>query len=396
MPESEANPVLTDAERESVYRALESILATEKFEAAPQMSAFLRYVVEQAADGNQNRIKAFTVAVDALGKPDTFDPQNDPVVRVLAGRLRAALSAYYDENISKNLIITMKPGSYVPAFKQRNKADNTPVDHGATANVVQQHHPTNGSDDTLLKAIEADASTSDSDTGLASVVENTFSEVNKGNSQKEHDSTDSTTHGHSAPATVSGRIKSSLTLLPKPVIAVALIGSLLFALVQYKNKLTGEPGMLAATPFKESNIANAVLDRPRPDGLSVFISAVDKGNALENSLNAVISSTISESPQIKVYRILQNNIETRFWPEDYVLSVSALDLPAETRINMQLMEAVSGRIVHSQVVRLNEQAFEQLTEQELSLLIDSANSIVSETGPLVTDYTAKKITINRL
>jgi hypothetical protein len=68
-----------------IIGALNAVLESDKFTAAPQMSAFLKYVVEQAASGNMTRIKAYTVAIDALGKPDSFDPQNDPVVRVLAG-----------------------------------------------------------------------------------------------------------------------------------------------------------------------------------------------------------------------------------------------------------------------------------------------------------------------
>jgi len=113
MQESQNHPTLSHVEHEQIHSVLKAILATEKFNSAPQMSAFLRYVVEQTAHGNQERIKAFSVAVDALGKPETFDPQNDPVVRVLASRLRASLAAYNEENPDAALQITMKVGSYV-------------------------------------------------------------------------------------------------------------------------------------------------------------------------------------------------------------------------------------------------------------------------------------------
>jgi len=33
--------------------------------------------------------QAYTIAADALGRDSNFDPQNDPIVRVEAGRLRA-------------------------------------------------------------------------------------------------------------------------------------------------------------------------------------------------------------------------------------------------------------------------------------------------------------------
>ncbi|MFT5047121.1 MAG: hypothetical protein ACI8UP_004110 [Porticoccaceae bacterium] len=101
-------------DKRQIIDALNAVLESDKFTAAPQMSAFLRYVVEQAASGNMTRIKAYTVAIDALGKPDSFDPQNDPVVRVLAGRLRAAIASYYEANPNVDFRITMRPGSYVP------------------------------------------------------------------------------------------------------------------------------------------------------------------------------------------------------------------------------------------------------------------------------------------
>ena len=114
-------------EREAIFKTLDVVLASSKFESSPQMSAFLRFVVEQTMQGNQNRIKAFTVAVDALGKADSFDAQNDPLVRVLAGRLRTALADYNEENRETLVKITMAPGSYVPSFKFVPKASKKPV-----------------------------------------------------------------------------------------------------------------------------------------------------------------------------------------------------------------------------------------------------------------------------
>jgi len=104
-----------------VTSALDGILTTDKFLASPQMSAFLRYVVEQTLIGNTRRIKAFTVGIEALGKPASFDPQTDPSVRVLAKRLRSSLDTYYSQNPDTKVFIEMKPGSYVPKFLLRSE-----------------------------------------------------------------------------------------------------------------------------------------------------------------------------------------------------------------------------------------------------------------------------------
>jgi len=102
--------------QEEVIEALQTVLQDPKFAAAPQMSAFLRFVVMQTLEGKADRIKAYTVAVDALGKPATFDPQNDPSVRVLAKRLRDTLTAYYDRTTGHTVRLRLHCGSYIPEF----------------------------------------------------------------------------------------------------------------------------------------------------------------------------------------------------------------------------------------------------------------------------------------
>lgn len=103
--------------QEEVLLALQTVLQDPKFAAAPQMSAFLKFVVTQTLEGKSDRIKAYTVAVDALGKPATFDPQNDPSVRVLAKRLRDTLTAYYERTTGHSIRLRLYSGSYIPDFE---------------------------------------------------------------------------------------------------------------------------------------------------------------------------------------------------------------------------------------------------------------------------------------
>ncbi|ASJ71815.1 hypothetical protein [Granulosicoccus antarcticus] len=110
---------------EEVTTALHHILVTDKFSVSPQMSAFLKYVVEQTLLGNTRRIKAFTVGIEALGKPASFDPQTDPSVRVLAKRLRSSLDTYYVQNPDTTIFIEMKPGSYIPRFLLRSEMSDS-------------------------------------------------------------------------------------------------------------------------------------------------------------------------------------------------------------------------------------------------------------------------------
>ncbi|MDQ2081877.1 hypothetical protein RA307_16955 [Xanthobacteraceae bacterium Astr-EGSB] len=105
---------------DEVQHALAAIVASPAFSASPQLAAFLRFVVEASLDGQSDRIKGYTIAVEALGRDASFDPQSDPIVRVEAGRLRRALDRYYAEAGQNDPIaIELPRGSYVPSFARR-------------------------------------------------------------------------------------------------------------------------------------------------------------------------------------------------------------------------------------------------------------------------------------
>ena len=102
----------------AVLAALDRILSSDVFRGAPQLSAFLSFIVERALDGRSSELKGYTVAVEAFGRSPDFDPQTDPIVRVEAGRLRKALSQYYlGDGIGDPIRITIPVGAYVPAFE---------------------------------------------------------------------------------------------------------------------------------------------------------------------------------------------------------------------------------------------------------------------------------------
>ena len=99
--------------------ALDRVLASEGFRGSPQLVAFLRYVVEATLRGEADRIKGYTVAIEALGRDERFDPQTDPIVRVEAARLRRAINRYYAGAGSREAIqIDLPLGSYVPVFRR--------------------------------------------------------------------------------------------------------------------------------------------------------------------------------------------------------------------------------------------------------------------------------------
>jgi len=105
-----------DIDRDKVNVALDQVLQDDKFMLAPKSSALLHYVVTETLDGNAERIKAYSIAVDALNKPPCFDPQENPCVRVMAKRVRGMLDDYYSRTSGHEILLELKPGSYIPKF----------------------------------------------------------------------------------------------------------------------------------------------------------------------------------------------------------------------------------------------------------------------------------------
>ena len=107
----------SSTQRSQVLRSLESILQSEGFASAPQLRNFLNFIVKKTLENQVEDIKGYTIGVDALGRDENFDPHTDPVVRVMAGRLRQALKNYYSENTDDtSVVFEMEKGTYVPRF----------------------------------------------------------------------------------------------------------------------------------------------------------------------------------------------------------------------------------------------------------------------------------------
>src|SRR5450759_586948 len=80
---------------ETVREQLEQILASSGFRASESLRRLLRYTVEATLAGSGDSLKEYTLGVGALGRPESFDPHQDTIVRVQERKLRERLAAYY-------------------------------------------------------------------------------------------------------------------------------------------------------------------------------------------------------------------------------------------------------------------------------------------------------------
>lgn len=74
---------------------LERVLNSEVFLHSEAVRRLLAYLGEKSLAGQGAGLKEYTVGIEALKKPDGYDPQQDAAVRVLASKLRHKLDDYY-------------------------------------------------------------------------------------------------------------------------------------------------------------------------------------------------------------------------------------------------------------------------------------------------------------
>jgi len=105
---------------QEIRAALERVAASDVTRSSPQLTAFLRFVVQAVLEGSSDRVKGYVIAVEVLKRGTTFNPQIDPIVRVEATRLRRTLERYYaSEGAEDPIVITLPRGTYVPTFTRR-------------------------------------------------------------------------------------------------------------------------------------------------------------------------------------------------------------------------------------------------------------------------------------
>ena len=102
----------------TVRSQLDRILGSELFRRSERLSAFLRYVTEEALSGRGDVLKEQALGSELYGKGAEFDGSADPIVRVDARRLRDKLREYYSEFPREPIIITLPKGTYQPAFAE--------------------------------------------------------------------------------------------------------------------------------------------------------------------------------------------------------------------------------------------------------------------------------------
>lgn len=110
-----------------VREELEVILCSEEFRSSHRSQAFLRYVVEALYQGDEDSLKERTLGIVLFRRTPDYDTGGDSIVRVTAHDVRKRLASYRAAHKDRHVVITLKPGTYVPSINRQGIESPSPA-----------------------------------------------------------------------------------------------------------------------------------------------------------------------------------------------------------------------------------------------------------------------------
>src|ERR1051325_11048014 len=99
-------------------QALESILNSRHFVNAHKKKKFLRLICDFYLDGRAQELNEHMLGYDVFGRGSSYNPSDDPIVRVFAHEIRKKLEAYYgNEGANDPVRLEIPAGRYQPDRK---------------------------------------------------------------------------------------------------------------------------------------------------------------------------------------------------------------------------------------------------------------------------------------
>src|SRR5215813_3799446 len=99
---------------------IERLAASKTFETSEVHRRLLHYLAEKSLAGEADRLKEYVVGLEAFGKPATYDPKQDSIVRLQVSRLRQKLAVYYQSEANgDDVLISLPKGGFKVLFEPR-------------------------------------------------------------------------------------------------------------------------------------------------------------------------------------------------------------------------------------------------------------------------------------
>src|SRR5438128_2161976 len=115
-----AEPVSALVEPDEIRFALERLLRSKYFINAHKKQKFVRLICDYYLEGRAQALNEHILGYDVFGRDSSYNPSNDPIVRVFAHEIRKKLEVYYaNEGATDPVRLEIPAGSYQPVFTRQ-------------------------------------------------------------------------------------------------------------------------------------------------------------------------------------------------------------------------------------------------------------------------------------
>lgn len=105
-------------EAEATRAQIDRILQNKRLRLSEVQRRLLSYLADKSLAGEGDDLKEYTIGLDAFGKPPSYDPRQESVVRMHVGRLRQKLTDYYrTEGMDDPILVDLPKGGFRLTFE---------------------------------------------------------------------------------------------------------------------------------------------------------------------------------------------------------------------------------------------------------------------------------------
>jgi hypothetical protein len=110
-------------ELDGARREISTLLNSKAFATSETHRRLLEYLAAKSLSGATDHLKEHTIGIEALGKPASYDPQEDSIVRTQISRLRLKLLDYYQSDGKNDPVrVEIPKGGFRLEFHLRDNA----------------------------------------------------------------------------------------------------------------------------------------------------------------------------------------------------------------------------------------------------------------------------------
>ncbi len=111
-----------DIDVEAARAQIARVVHSKTFETSEVHRHLLEYLADKTIAGDADRLKEYTVGLEAFGKSSSYDPRHDSIVRLQVGRLRQKLLSYYQsEGSDDHVLIGLPKGAFRLTFEHNQR-----------------------------------------------------------------------------------------------------------------------------------------------------------------------------------------------------------------------------------------------------------------------------------